>query len=112
MNSGLILIIRNTFLTLLSCFTFAAIFYLKIQKILSLLKHTHKTQKQLSLFRFYLVYLVYLLYFTLLSLLSTITNTKICARWSWGHKEKLCFAGLLEQEEEETTLSQFPKGSI
>jgi hypothetical protein len=33
-------------------------------------------------------------------------------RWSWGHKAKLYFAGLLEEEKEEITQSQFPESLI
>ena len=103
MNPGPILIIRNTFPSLLSYFLFAALFNLKIQTYFSFL-FALKTPKQTNLYRFYLVYFNCLVYFTLVTtLLYFYLHETLClttTRWSWGHKALFYFAGLLEEERE------------
>lgn len=100
MNPGPILIIRNTFPTLLSSLLFSAIYYFENTKILSILAITHKNPKttllssissSLNLDTLFTLslhcvivftlssYLLFALLFIYFQLLCHITNTKPCA---------------------------------
>jgi hypothetical protein len=108
MNPGPILIIRNTFLTLLFALLFSALNYSENIKHIYFLAFTYKTQKHL--YRVILVHvsLVYLarIIFILLHLLFILLHIHIyfpyihtlcltTTQWGWRHKTRKLFVGCL-----------------